>query len=94
MFVSMQKEPHCVVPPPQLSEHCPLEHTWPLVHAWPQEPQLAGSTLVATQTPLQAVCPTGHEPASLGASVVLLGASVVVSLGASELVSVPASPVG
>jgi hypothetical protein len=95
-FVSMQNEPHSVVPPPQLSEHCPLEHTWPLVHALPQEPQWAGSTLMATQTPPQSVCPAGHPPASLGASVVLLGASVAVSLGASEgeAVSAPASPVG
>jgi hypothetical protein len=40
-FVSAQTFPHCVVPPPQLVAHLPIEQTSPALQTVPQLPQLS-----------------------------------------------------
>ena len=51
--VSTQAALQLVLPPAQVSEHCPSEHTWPVGHAVPHAPQCDGSLKISTQPPLQ-----------------------------------------
>ena len=51
--VSMHAALQLVLPAAQVSEHVPLEHTWPAGHAVPHPPQFEGSLEASTQTPLQ-----------------------------------------
>jgi hypothetical protein len=59
-FVSVQDEPHAVVPPAHDREHVPAEHTSPPVHVFPQAPQLPGSLVVLTHDAEQEVSPEGQ----------------------------------
>jgi hypothetical protein len=53
--VSMQAALQLVLPPAQVSEHRPFEHTWPAGQAVPHAPQFAGSLEESTHAPLQRV---------------------------------------
>lgn len=60
LFVSTQRFPHCVVPPPHEESHLPFEQNSLGAHAVPHAPQFAGSKSVTVQTPLQSVAPGPH----------------------------------
>lgn len=61
LFTSTQALPQRVVPEAQLALHAPPLHTSPARQATPHAPQFRGSVAVRAHTPLQAVCPAGHE---------------------------------
>jgi hypothetical protein len=61
-WVSTQRLPHWVVPPPQLRLQVPKEQTSGEVQALSQAPQLVGSQSVSTQTPLHRVAPGQTSP--------------------------------
>jgi hypothetical protein len=70
---SLQVEPHCVVPPPQLSAQAPFEQTSPVLQAVAHAPQWEGSTVTSTHAPPQLCWPAGH---ALGSAVSTTEASV------------------
>jgi Zn-dependent protease len=63
-WVSLQVEPHCVVPPPHEAAQAPFEQIWPALQAVPQAPQFVLSFASEVQLSPQTVEPapqTGPE---------------------------------
>lgn len=65
VIVSTQAEPHAIKPVPHVAEQADAEQNGAaVVQAAAHAPQLFGSDVRSTQTPLQEVCP-GEQPGGL-----------------------------